>query len=248
MSTTVSFDEGRPRDTLRVELAQPQGPLLQAEVLRDRSGDVPRPLRAAYAVGAPLPPLQPGGVLLLHGPAFNGDAWLAFWRGLSAGSRAPRRRRRRPPRRADDEMGISYVPSAAALKTPDLFIGGRHLTNVDVMLAQVMAAGDDVWRSNIASDQTKGVVEYRPETPSRGAQLFARLDRLSLDARDMDGDADAAAERAGRRRAAAADQHGAGARHRRRQLRAQRARSSASWRWRPRCSRARATGASPSSR
>ena len=82
-------------------------------------------------------------------------------------------------------MGISYVPSAAALKTPDLFIGGRHLTNVDVMLAQVMAAGDDVWRSNIVSDQTKGVVEYRPETPARGAQLFARLDRLSLDARDM---------------------------------------------------------------
>jgi uncharacterized protein YhdP len=56
------------------------------------------------------------------------------------------------------------------------------------MLAQVMAAGDDVWRSNIVSDQTKGVVEYRPETPARGAQLFARLDRLSLDSRDVDAD------------------------------------------------------------
>ena len=87
MSTTVSLDEGRPRDTLRVALSQPQGPVLQAEVLRDRSGDVPRPLRAAYAVGAPLPPLQPGGVLLLRGPSFNGDAWLAFWRGLSARAR-----------------------------------------------------------------------------------------------------------------------------------------------------------------
>jgi uncharacterized protein (TIGR02099 family) len=185
VSTTMSLDEGRPRDTLRVALSQPQGPLLQAEVLRDRSGDVPRPLRAAYAVGAPLPPLQPGGVLLLRGPAFNGDAWLSFWRGLSNGTAtpAPAPGATRP---AADEMGISYVPSAAALKTPDLFIGGRHLTNVDVMLAQVIAAGDDVWRSNIVSDQTKGVVEYRPETPSRGAQLFARLDRLSLDAHDMD--------------------------------------------------------------
>jgi uncharacterized protein (TIGR02099 family) len=189
VSTTVSFDEGRPRDTLRVALSRPQGPVLQAEVLRDRSGDVPRPLRAAYAVGTPLPPLQTGGVLLLHGPAFNGDAWLSLWRGLSA-SPAPAAASAPAPgatRAAADDMGISYVPAAAALKTPDLFIGGRHLTNVDVMLAQVIAAGDDVWRSNIVSDQTKGVVEYRPETPSRGAQLFARLDRLSLDAHDMDG-------------------------------------------------------------
>jgi len=195
VSTTLSLEEGHPRDTLKVELSQPQGPLLQAEVLRDRSGDVPRPLRAAYAVGTPLPPLQPGGILLLHGSAFNGDAWLSFWRGLSAGSAPPPAPAASATRAATDEMGISYVPAAAALKTPDLFIGGRHLTNVDVMLAQVIAAGDDVWRSNIVSDQTKGVVEYRPETPSRGAQLFARLDRLSLDAHDMDsaGNADAAA-------------------------------------------------------
>ena len=187
VSTTASLDEGRPRDTLRVELAQPQGTVLQAEVLRDRSGDVPRPLRAAYAVGAPLPPLQPGGILTLRGASFNGDAWLAFWRGLSGGSAAaaPAQAATAAP---SDAMRISYVPSAVALKTPDLFVGGRHLTGVDVMLAQVMAAGDDVWRSNIVSDQTKGVVEYRPETPSRGAQLFARLDRLSLDARDVDGE------------------------------------------------------------
>jgi uncharacterized protein (TIGR02099 family) len=191
VSTTVSFEEGRPRDTLRVELSQPQGPLLQAEVLRDRTGDVPRPLRAAYAVGTPLPPLQPGGVLLLRGPAFNGDAWLSLWRGLSAGNApttAPAAAATRP---AADQAGISYVPAAAALKTPDLFIGGRHLTNVDVMLARVLEASDEVWRSNIASDQTKGVVEYRPETPARGAQLFARLDRLSLDAHDMDSTAGA---------------------------------------------------------
>ena len=191
VSTTVSFDDGRPRDTLRVELAQPQGTVLQAEVLRDRSGDTPRPLRAAYAVGAPLPPLQPGGILLLRGAAFNGDAWLAFWRGLGSNP-APAAAPASTAVAADEAMGISYVPSAAALKTPDLLIGGRHLSNVDVMLAQVMAAGDDVWRSNIVSDQTKGVVEYRPETPTRGAQLFARLDRLALDSRDMDGDAAAA--------------------------------------------------------
>lgn len=188
VSTVGSLDEGHPRDTLRVSLSQPQGPVLQAEVLRDRAGDVPRPIRAAYAVGAPLPPLQPGGVLLLRGPSFNGDAWLALWRGLSTGPAAA------PPpagatTAAADDMGISYVPSAAALKTPDFIIGGRHLTNVDVLLAQVIAAGDDVWRSNISSDQTKGVVEYRPETPTRGAQLFARLDRLALDSHDAEPEA-----------------------------------------------------------
>ena len=192
VSTTVSFDEGRPRDTLRVALGHPQGTVLQAEVLRDRSGDVPRPLRAAYSVGAPLPAMQPGGLIVLHGPSFNGDAWLAFWRGLGAGP-ATASATAAAATAAGDEMGIGYVPGAAALKTPDLFIGGRHLTNVDVQLAQVIAAGDDVWRSNIVSDQTKGVVEYRPETPTRGAQLFARLDRLSLDARDMDGDGASAA-------------------------------------------------------
>jgi uncharacterized protein (TIGR02099 family) len=187
VSTTASLDDGHPRDTLRVALSQPQGAVLQAEVLRDRSGDQPRPIRAAYAVGAPLPPLQPGGVLLLHGPSFNGDAWLALWRGLSAGPPAPAATTAAPAATATaDDMGISYVPSAAALKTPDLVLGGRHLTNVDVLLAQVVAAGDDVWRSNISSDQTKGVVEYRPETPARGAQLFARLDRLALDSHDAE--------------------------------------------------------------
>jgi uncharacterized protein (TIGR02099 family) len=185
VSTTASLEEGHPRDTLRVALSQPQGPVLQAEVLRDRSGDVARPIRAAYAVGAPLPPLQPGGVLLLHGPSFNGDAWLALWRGLSTGSAAPPSAAGATPAAADG-MGNSYVPSAAALKTPDLVLGGRHLTNVDVLLAQVTAAGDEVWRSNISSDQTKGVVEYRPETPARGAQLFARLDRLALDSHDAE--------------------------------------------------------------
>ena len=184
VSTTASLEEGHPRDTLRVALSQPQGTVLQAEVLRDRSGDVPRPIRAAYAVGAPLPPPQPGGVLTLRGPSFNGDAWLALWRGLSAVPATP------PPAAGPvagaDDMGTSYVPSAAALKTPDLVIGGHHLTNVDVMLAQVVSAGDDVWRSNISSDQTKGVVEYRPETPTRGAQLFARLDRLALDSHDAE--------------------------------------------------------------
>jgi uncharacterized protein (TIGR02099 family) len=188
VSTTVSFEDGRPRDTLRVALARPQGEVLRAEVLRDRSGDVPRPLRAAWSVGAPLPPLQSGGILALGGASFDADAWLAFWRGLSTG--APSEATPGSAVAASGGAGVGYVPGAAMLNTLDLLIGGRHLTHVDVTLAHAKAAGGAVWRSDIVSDQTKGVVEYRPETASRGALLFARLDRLALDAHDTDADAD----------------------------------------------------------
>ena len=86
VATSVSWDpQSRPRDTLRVDLGHWQAPLLQAEVLRDLSGPVAHPLRAAYAIGAPLPLPQPGGVALIRGASLDGDAWWAFWRHLAAG-------------------------------------------------------------------------------------------------------------------------------------------------------------------
>jgi len=183
-STRVSFDDpGRPHDTLRVELGPTQAPLLQAEIVRDLGGATARPIRAAYALGGPLPSLQPGGILSLRGAAFDADAWLAFWRGLSAGVPASA-----ATQAASASTEVSgYVPGAAALHTPDLLLDGHHLTNTEILLAQVLAGGDEVWRANVVSDQTKGLVEYRPETPARGAQLFVRLDRLLLDAHDDDG-------------------------------------------------------------
>jgi uncharacterized protein YhdP len=195
VAATVSFDAGEPRDTLRVDLSQPQGPLLQAEVLRDLSGREPRPLRSAYAVGGPLPPLLPGGMLALRGPAYDGDAWASFWRGLTAppvpipplpGATPlpPVAAASAPSAPVADDAAPGYVPTAISLRTPDLLVGGRHLANVDIKVAKVVEGGEEVWRSAVASDQTKGVVEYRPETPARGAQLFARLDRLALDRHD----------------------------------------------------------------
>ena len=92
------------------------------------------------------------------------------------------------------------------------------------MLAQVIAAGDDVWRSNIASDQTKGVVEYRPETPSarRATVRAAGSPRRSTRTTWTPPRTPATPASAPAARAAVADQHRARARHRRRQLRAQR--------------------------
>jgi uncharacterized protein (TIGR02099 family) len=182
VSTVVSFDpQGRPRDTLHVDLGHWQQPLLLAEVQRDLSGPIPRPQRLAYAIGAPLPPPQPGGVAVVRSAALNGDAWWAFWRGLSAAPASPEPA---PPAdaAAPPSAGSGYWPRAASLAAQDMLLGGRHLSRVDMQLAQTQGPDGELWRVGIASDQTHGVVEYRPESPLRVAQLFARLDRLSLDA------------------------------------------------------------------
>ncbi len=197
VATTVSFDaQSRPHDTLRVDLGHWQAPLLQVEVVRDLAGATPRPLRAAYAVGATLPAPQPGGIVVLRGSSFDGDAWWSFWRKLSAGAALPASTASSPGEAAtvfDTASGLAgasgYWPQAASLKTQDLLLGGRHLTHVDMQLAQAQTADGESWRANVASDQTHGVVEYRPDSAAHGAQLFARLDRLSL---DSDSDAEPA--------------------------------------------------------
>ena len=196
VSTTVSFDaQGRPRDVLRIALAQPKGDVVQAEVLRDLSGPAARPLQSAYAVGAALPPSLPGGIALLHGPARDGDAWLALWRELSAPGAASSAPRSASIRRRPAGGRLRLRPGRRRDQDRELLIGGRHLTHVDVQLAQVNAGGDEVWRSSVNSDQTRGVVEYRPDTSVRGAELYARLDRLALDSRDVE-PADATPSRA----------------------------------------------------
>ena len=186
VATSVSFDaQGRPRDTLRVDLGHWQSPLLQAEVLRDLSGPAPRPLRAAYAIGTPLPAPQPDGIAAVRSAALDGDAWWTFWRGISAAPATEGASSAVEP--AGASVASDYVPLAASLKAQDLLLGGRHLAHVDMQLARTQGPDGDLWRANIASDQTHGVVEYRLETPAHGTELFARLDRLALDA---DSDAD----------------------------------------------------------
>jgi uncharacterized protein (TIGR02099 family) len=184
IATTLSADgQGKPRDTLRVELGPGPLPLLQAEVLRDLSGPVAIPLRAAYAIGAPMPAPQAGGAALVHAQSLDGDAWWNVWKSLDEGS---------PPApspapvpagngAAANTAGPNYWPKDATLRASDLLLGGQRLTNVDMQLTQSSPGSDETWRAVVASTQTHGVVEYKPDTPSRNAQLFARLDRLVLD-------------------------------------------------------------------
>jgi uncharacterized protein (TIGR02099 family) len=183
VSTAVSFDvQGRPRDTLHVEFGNPASPVLQAEVLRDLSGPVSRPIRAAYSVGAPLPAPQADGVAVVHGGSINADAWWALWRGLrpdTAGSSAGPGTGGGGGASAD-----AWLPATISLKAQDLLLGGHHLTAVDMQLAQTVADTTEGWRLSVASDQTHGIIEYRPDTAAHGAQVFARLDRLALDSRE----------------------------------------------------------------
>jgi uncharacterized protein YhdP len=80
-----------------------------------------------------------------------------------------------------------YVPRSATLHAQDMLLGGRRLSHVDMSLAAAPGPEGELWRATIAADQTRGVVEYRPETPTHGTQLFARLDRLLLEP-EPDGD------------------------------------------------------------
>jgi len=183
--------QGKLHDTLHVDLARGQAPLLQAEVQRDLSGAVPRPVRTAYAIGAPLPPAVPGGVAAVRAGSLDGDAWWSFWRGVSVPTTPLPATAASEPAAAPEPRGAAiagdYIPRSATLHAQDMLLGGRRLSHVDMSLAAVPGAEGEFWRASIAADQTRGVVEYRPETPTHGTQLFARLDRLLLEP-EADGD------------------------------------------------------------
>ncbi|HEX4508591.1 MAG TPA: AsmA-like C-terminal region-containing protein, partial [Burkholderiaceae bacterium] len=192
VSTTLAADAaGKPRDTLRVVVGPGPQPVLQAEVLRDLSGPDPIPLRAAYAIGATLPAPQPGGVALVHATAVEGDTWWSFWKSLDDGAVGPAPVSPVPLGNpavpaAGAVPGPDYWPASATLRADTLAIGGQRLTGVDLQLARSSARADETWRADITSTQAHGFVEYKPDTPTRNAHVYARLDRLVLDASAAD--------------------------------------------------------------
>ncbi len=178
-----------PRDTWHVEL----GTVAQAEVQREIAPAGTRVLRAAYAVGAALPAPQPGGVAQIRLGAVNGDAWWALAKGWEAGAASPAAAPGAGAAPADagagagvgtssaiSSAGTDGVPRSISLKAQDLLLGGKHLTNVSLQVAPTSSPDGERWRAAIESDQTHGVVDYRPAAGARSAHLFARLDRLSL--------------------------------------------------------------------
>jgi len=179
------------REALQVDL----GGLLQAQFVRETSGDSARVVRGAIRVtearGDRFVEPMPGDALDLPALPASGvaasvaikrldvDAWQAALahlqgeparQGTAGGAPAPLV--------FDASGGAGYVPDAIALRVGELAVGGRRLDNVTAGLSR---AGD-LWRGNVNADQLDGYVEYRPaRRGGAGAgRVFARLARLAL--------------------------------------------------------------------
>jgi uncharacterized protein YhdP len=135
-----------------------------------------------------MPVPQPGGVAVVHAQAVDGDAWWNLWKSLDAATAGGAGAAHAPSSSAATPKapGPVYWPANASLRASDLLIGGQHLGGVDLQLMQSSSGADETWQAVIASTQTHGVVEYKPDTPARNAQVFARLDRLVLDGHDSE--------------------------------------------------------------
>jgi uncharacterized protein (TIGR02099 family) len=159
------------RDTLRFEL----GPLVQAQFVRDLSGDTTRVLRGGIGIGEAAAMPAAGVAAHINLPALNVDAWEAVGDKLSGGAAgaAPA-----------DAAGGGYAPSSYALRAQELVTGGRKLTRVVAGVSQE----DGLWRANLDAEQLNGYVEYRPARRATGAgRVYARLSRLSLPKGEAEG-------------------------------------------------------------
>jgi uncharacterized protein (TIGR02099 family) len=178
------------RDALQVDL----GGTLQAQFVREASGETTRVVRGAIRIGEAhgdrfvepmpgdvldLPPLPASGVAAnIAVRRLDVDAWQAALTRLQGEPARPGTGAAAMPLAFDASGGAGYVPDAIALRVGELAVGARRLDNVTAGLSQ---AGE-LWRTNVSSDQLDGYVEYRPaRRGGAGAgRVYARLSRLSL--------------------------------------------------------------------
>ncbi|MES2992375.1 MAG: YhdP family protein [Pseudomonadota bacterium] len=155
-----------PRDTLRLDL----GNLVQAQYLRDLTGDQPRVLRGGIGVLEPAPQPASGVAASINLPRLATDEWESAADRLFGAADA-----------RDAATPSAYVPDSIGLRVQELVAGPRRLTRVSAGLSQ--QAG--VWRANVDAEQLNGYVEYRLPVRRAGAaaaggRVYARLSRLSL--------------------------------------------------------------------
>ena len=160
-----------PRDLLRVEL----GNTVNAQFVRDLSGEAPRVLRGGVGV-LDVPPTPAAGVSAnVNVASLDVDAWEVIGNrvfGSGGGAGAP----------ADTTGG--YAPTTLALRAHEVLMGSRRLGNVVAGISQE----DGLWRANLDAEQLNGYVEYRPARRGPGAgRVYARLSRLSLPKSDAEG-------------------------------------------------------------
>ena len=161
---------------LRLELGA-----LKAIAVVDSAPASPRLLRSALSWAAPLPEPVAGGRAVLVVPSLDVDAWRQAWAGLAAATPAS------PAAPDAAAIDSAWLPRAVQLRSPELRVASRQLTDVTLDLQRLVATGDEGWRARLVADQAAGTVDYRePRRAGAGGSIKARLSRLSLPPADAD--------------------------------------------------------------
>ncbi len=191
------------RDVLRIDA----GALFQAHYVRDITGDSPRVIAGGIGVGDHAPQPDAGVHAIVKAEMLDADAWQAFGErlGLSLGPSAappgqvkaaaaalpgslsavtPRAPSSVAKTEAAQPVSVDYSPTAIALTSKALVVGGRRMTQVTAGLTQ--QAADGTWRANVDAEQLSGYVQWRPATAAQPPHLQARLARLSVPAAATD--------------------------------------------------------------
>jgi uncharacterized protein YhdP len=134
---------------------------LSASYLRDVSGPTAQVLAGDIALGIAPRDLLSGQVRAqIQWPGLDLDAWE------DAGSSL-----------WDSGRGQGYLPTAIALRSPQLRLQGHTLQQVALNATREGA----LWRGTIEASELSGQAEYRPPAGANSAgRLYARLSRLSL--------------------------------------------------------------------
>lgn len=169
------------QDRLTLEV----GRIASVAYVRDLSGELPRAIRGAIAVG--LPPgeaaqLPDQGVLAnVQLADLNVDAWeqvldrAAAARPAAAGASTSVLRGG-----AADTPAMSYLPTLMAVRARQLRLEGHSLHDV------VVGGSRDgfTWRANVDAQELSGYMEYRQPSGAGAGRVHARLARLSIAASD----------------------------------------------------------------
>jgi len=159
------------RDVLNLDL----GSLVQAQYVRDLTGESARVIRGGIGINQPAPQPSAGVAASIELKTLAVDEWETAADRLFGVAEV-----------RDANPGAGYVPESIGLRADTLVTGPRRLTHVAAGLSQE----GGVWRANLDSDQMNGYLEYGSPSRRAGAgaagRVYARLSRLSLPKSDVE--------------------------------------------------------------
>jgi uncharacterized protein (TIGR02099 family) len=163
-SKAASAASAFTQDQLKLEV----GRVASVTYVRDVSATEPRVLRGAIGVGlaadesAPMP--ESGVVANVNMESLDIDAWNQVF-SASPGTGA-----------TGANPVLAYLPTSLAVRTGELWVAGRKLSNV---LVGGTREGY-LWRANIDAPELSGYVEYRQPAGTNAGRLYARLARMVI--------------------------------------------------------------------